>query len=92
MADTCDVLVIGCGAIGAATAYYLSKAGMKVIAVDRGDVASGTSSACDGNVLVVDKQPGFDAKMAYKSQELYKTLQDESLLILSTDSWKCPGC
>ena len=35
MADTCDVLVIGCGAIGAATAYYLSKAGMKVIAVDR---------------------------------------------------------
>ncbi|MGI6162301.1 MAG: NAD(P)/FAD-dependent oxidoreductase [Bacillota bacterium] len=77
MADTCDVLVIGCGAIGAATAYYLSKAGMKVIAVDRGDVASGTSSACDGNVLVVDKQPGFDAKMAYKSQELYKTLQDE---------------
>lgn len=77
MADTCDVLVIGCGAIGAATAYYLSKAGMKVIAVDRGDVASGTSSACDGNVLVVDKQPGFDAKMAYKSQELYRTLQDE---------------
>ncbi len=77
MADTCDVLVIGCGAIGAAAAYYLSKAGMKVIAVDRGDVASGTSSACDGNVLVVDKQPGFDAKMAYESQRLYKTLQDE---------------
>ncbi len=77
MVDTCDVLVVGCGAIGASITYYLSKAGMKVIAVEQGDVASGTSSACDGNVLVIDKQPGFDAKMAYESQRLYTTLQDE---------------
>jgi len=72
-----DVVVVGCGIIGSAVAYYLSKEGLDVVVVERGDAAAGTSSACDGNVLVTDKQPGFDSQMTYESQKLYHGLQDE---------------
>jgi glycerol-3-phosphate dehydrogenase len=40
-----DLLVIGAGAIGAATAWYAALAGARVAVVDRGDVAGATSSA-----------------------------------------------
>ena len=40
-----DILVIGAGAIGAATAWYAALAGARVAVVDRGDVAGATSSA-----------------------------------------------
>jgi glycerol-3-phosphate dehydrogenase len=40
-----DVLVIGAGVIGAATAWAAARAGAKVAVVDRGDVAGATSSA-----------------------------------------------
>ncbi|MEW6547600.1 MAG: FAD-dependent oxidoreductase [Bacillota bacterium] len=37
------VVVIGCGSTGCATAYDLALRGLQVIAVDRGEVASGTT-------------------------------------------------
>jgi glycerol-3-phosphate dehydrogenase len=40
-----DVLVIGAGAVGAATAWYATMAGARVAVVDRGDVAGATSAA-----------------------------------------------
>jgi glycerol-3-phosphate dehydrogenase len=43
--ETFDVLVIGAGAIGAATAWYAALAGARVAVVDRGDVAGATSAA-----------------------------------------------
>jgi glycerol-3-phosphate dehydrogenase len=42
---TFDVLVIGAGAIGAATAWYATLTGARVAVVDRGDVAGATSAA-----------------------------------------------
>ena len=42
---TFDVLVIGAGAVGAATAWYATLAGARVAVVDRGDVAGATSAA-----------------------------------------------
>ncbi|HEY9582275.1 MAG TPA: FAD-dependent oxidoreductase, partial [Savagea sp.] len=36
---------------------------------------SGTSSRCDGNVTIVDKDPGFDSQMSLVSQELIVDLQ-----------------
>lgn len=77
MIKSSDVIVVGCGVIGSAVAYYLSKAGLSVTVVERGDAASGTSSACDGNVLVTDKMPGFDSQMTFESQKLYDTLEHE---------------
>lgn len=75
--DSYDVLIIGGGIIGANIAYYTAKTGLKVALVESSTVASGTSSKCDGNVLLIDKEPGFDSKMAIKSQALIKKLSTE---------------
>lgn len=77
MSKSADVIVVGCGVIGSSVAYYLSRAGLSVTVVERGDAASGTSSACDGNVLVTDKMPGFDSQMTFESQKLYDKLENE---------------
>src|SRR5579859_5762945 len=45
---TCDVLVIGGGATGVATAYDLAVRGMKVILVEQNDWSTGTSGRYHG--------------------------------------------
>jgi sarcosine oxidase subunit beta len=77
MAKTADVVVIGAGVIGCAVAYFNAKNGASVILIDSGDIASGTSSHCDGNILVCDKTPGFDALFAKKSQDMFEDLSRE---------------
>ncbi|MFS8652288.1 MAG: FAD-dependent oxidoreductase, partial [Caldibacillus sp.] len=65
------------GIIGAAIAYYCSKAGLDITVLEKGELASGTSSRCDGNILAIDKNPGFDCQMALKSQQLVQELAKE---------------
>lgn len=72
--DSADVVVIGGGIIGVSIAYYCSKLGMDVVVLERGEIAGGTSSRCDGNILAIDKNPGFDSQMSLKSQELVAQL------------------
>ena len=72
-----DVMIIGGGIIGASIAYYSSKKGLNVGLIEKNTVASGTTSKCDGNVLLIDKEPGFDSRMAIKSQALIKELSGE---------------
>ena len=43
-----DAIVIGAGVVGACTALSLVNAGLKVLVIDRGPVASGTTGAADG--------------------------------------------
>jgi len=74
MTSAADVIVIGGGVIGSAIAYYLSQEGVKVSLIERGDIASGTSSACDGNILAIDKVPGYDSQVTMKSQKLLAEL------------------
>lgn len=50
--------MIGAGVIGAACARELSRRGVEVLVLERGAAASGTSAACEGNILVSDKSPG----------------------------------
>jgi glycine/D-amino acid oxidase-like deaminating enzyme len=68
---TSDVVVIGAGAVGAACAYFLARAGFRVQVVERGQVASGTSSACEGNLLVSDKQVGSELDLALYSHSVW---------------------
>ncbi|MEH6987025.1 NAD(P)/FAD-dependent oxidoreductase [Cytobacillus firmus] len=70
----CDVLVIGGGIIGCAIAYYTSKSGRNVTVIEKGEFVSGTSSRCDGNILAIDKDPGFDSQMSLVSQKLVDEL------------------
>lgn len=72
-----DVVVIGGGIIGAAIAYYSSKAGLDITVLEKKELASGTSSRCDGNILAIDKDPGFDSQMSLKSQQLIHELSKE---------------
>src|SRR5690625_2192543 len=65
-----DVAIIGGGIVGSAIAYYVSKAGIEATLIEKKDIASGTSSRCDGNITIVDKDPSFDNVMSIKSQEL----------------------
>lgn len=91
-----EIAVIGGGIIGSAIAYYVSKVGFEVTVIERGELASGTSSRCDGNILAIDKDPGFDSQMSLKSQQLVHALSEElplpfeyrapgSILVCETD-------
>ena len=66
-----DVIVIGAGAVGAACAFFAARAGMKVIVLDRGEIASGTSSACEGNLLVSDKEAGPELDLSLYSLDVW---------------------
>lgn len=45
-----DVIIVGAGIIGLATAYYLSKQGVSVTVIDSKDIASGASSRNGGGI------------------------------------------
>lgn len=65
-----EVAIIGGGIVGCAIAYYVAKSGLDCMIIEKDDIASGTSSKCDGNITIVDKDPGFDSQMSLVSQEL----------------------
>lgn len=77
MSQIYDIAVIGAGSIGTSCAYYNAKKGADVILIDAGDIADSTSSRSDGNILVCDKQPGFDALFAKASQDMFPGLEKE---------------
>jgi glycine/D-amino acid oxidase-like deaminating enzyme len=73
-----DVVIIGGGIVGAACAYYLCEAGLDVHLVERRFPASGTSRACDGLILLWDKQPGPELELGQTSSALWAEL-DQAL-------------
>jgi glycine/D-amino acid oxidase-like deaminating enzyme len=72
-----DAIVIGAGIVGASSALSLTNAGLRVLIVDRGSVASGTTSAGEGNILVSDKEPGPELELAVKSRDLWFAMQED---------------
>ncbi len=66
-----SVIIVGAGIIGAACARTLASAGWDVTVVDRGTTAGGTSSACEGNLLVSDKGPGHELLLAQYASTLW---------------------
>ncbi len=55
--DHADVVVIGGGIVGCATAYYLARRRAKVVLVERGDLAGGQSSRAWGFVRQQGRDP-----------------------------------
>lgn len=70
-------VVIGAGVIGAACARELSLAGFDVLVLDRGRPAGGTTSHGEGNVLVSDKGPGAELRLAQLSARLWPEIAAE---------------
>jgi len=68
------VVVVGAGVVGAACAYFLARAGVRVTVVERGAVAGGTSGRGEGNLLVSDKPPGPELSLALRSLTLWTDL------------------
>jgi glycine/D-amino acid oxidase-like deaminating enzyme len=75
--ESAEIVVIGGGVIGTATAYFLARKGFDIVLVEKKGIAAGTSGRCDGNVLVCDKMPGYDSRITQLSQDLFPKIADE---------------
>jgi D-hydroxyproline dehydrogenase subunit beta len=76
VAGSPDVIVVGAGVVGASCAYYLASSGARVKLLDRSYVASGSSGACEGNVLAWDKELERELPLALRSAELWAELAE----------------
>ena len=76
--ETADAIVIGAGIVGSATAYYLAKAGVDVMLIDRRHPnAGGTASqACAGGVRQQGRDP-VEIPLAFYSINLWDDLEAE---------------
>lgn len=72
MSESTDVIVIGAGAVGAACAYFAAVAGLSIRVIERGQIFSGSSSACEGNLLVSDKEAGPELDLSLYSQSVWR--------------------
>jgi glycine/D-amino acid oxidase-like deaminating enzyme len=71
---TTDVIVVGAGIVGAATARSLARRGLSVLVLDRAAAASGTSAAGEGNLLLSDKGAGPELVLAQYASSLWPTV------------------
>lgn len=73
---TYDVAIVGAGIVGAACAASLSREGLRVVVIDSGGIATGTTAAGMGHIVVMDDSEAQFALTQY-SQQLWKKLADE---------------
>ena len=71
-----EIVIIGGGVIGASIAYYLAKEKVDVVLLERDTIASGTSGACSGGILLISKKPGIHLELAIQGAAEYKTLMN----------------
>jgi glycine/D-amino acid oxidase-like deaminating enzyme len=74
---TAEVVIIGGGVIGTSILYHLSKRKIKAVVVEKNELASGSSGACDGLIFLQSKKPGPHLQLALESKEGFEHLQDE---------------
>lgn len=74
-----SIIVIGAGIVGAATAFFLGRAGVAVRLVDASVPAAAASGAADGAVSVASKRPGPMMEMALAGAALYRSLDMEGV-------------
>ena len=73
---TYDVAIIGAGIVGAACASALASAGLSVVVIDSTGIASGTTAAGMGHIVVMDDSEAQFALTSY-SQKLWDELSTE---------------
>lgn len=72
-----EVVIIGGGVIGASILYHLSKRKIKAVLVEKNELASGSSGACDGLIFLQSKKPGPHLQLAMESKASFEHLQEE---------------
>jgi sarcosine oxidase subunit beta len=78
MNNTADVIIIGAGVIGNATAYYLTKKGRSVIVLEESEyIGNGGSSRNGGGVRQSGRDPRELPLAMYGVEHLWPTLSEE---------------
>ena len=72
-----DVIVIGAGAVGSASAYFLARAGKKVTVLEKKDAGMGTGGATGGLLSWFTKKPGYHLELCRRSKVLFPQLAEE---------------
>ena len=72
-----DVVVVGGGIVGCATAYFAARAGLSVTVLEREHVAFGASGRNPGFVWLHCRNPGFALEISRAGRQLYPELLDE---------------
>ena len=72
-----EIVIMGGGVIGSCTAYFLSKAGRKVVVIEKGGVGGEASVANGAFVWTSTRRPGIDLTLALASIELHQQLGEE---------------
>jgi glycine/D-amino acid oxidase-like deaminating enzyme len=70
-----DVVVVGAGIVGTATAWELARRGVAVMLLDRGAVSGGTTGLGEGNVLCSDKDVGPELDLTVLGLAVYDELE-----------------
>lgn len=63
--------MIGAGIVGCAIAYYMTRAGLRPVVVDRGGVAGGSSGSCMGHLMMIS-DPHEMYRLSTRSLALWK--------------------
>ncbi|HMJ33448.1 MAG TPA: FAD-binding oxidoreductase [Baekduia sp.] len=71
-----EVVVVGAGIVGTATAWELALRGITTMLVDRGEVSGGTTGLGEGNVLCSDKDAGPELDLTVLGMGLYDELDE----------------
>lgn len=54
MSQTCDIIIVGAGIVGAACAMKCARAGLRTLVLDRGCLSGGTTAAGMGHIVIMD--------------------------------------
>ena len=80
-----DAIVVGAGIVGAACAAALARDGLRVLVIDAGGAALGTTAAGMGHVVVMDDSPEQLALTRY-SRSLWRA-QNDAVRVASELDW-----
>lgn len=72
-----DVIIIGSGIVGNSSAYYLAKAGRKVIVIDKGMIGDGGSCRNGGCVRISGRDPRELELCLYAARNIWPTISEE---------------
>jgi glycine/D-amino acid oxidase-like deaminating enzyme len=75
--ESTDVVIIGGGAIGVATAYELSLRGVRVVLLEQDGLARGASGRNHGFLWLHTRFPGVSLDLCLASSKRYRTLEQE---------------
>jgi glycine/D-amino acid oxidase-like deaminating enzyme len=80
MSESFDLIIVGAGIVGAACAAECARGGLKVLVLDRGPIASGTTAAGMGHIVVMD-----DSEAQFALTHFSRTLWQQLVQQLPAD-------